>query len=115
MAAVLRTLTDPVTYRRLAYLLLGLPLGTIWFTCLVTLWSLCFGLIVTPLVIPAVIALAYATRGFTTIETELARGLLDVDARVPVISFTGPNWRARLRGLFGPGFWRAQGFLWSRW
>ena len=115
MAAVLRTLTDPVTYRRLAYLLLGLPLGTIWFTCLVTLWSLCFGFIVTPLVIPAVIALAYATRGFTTVEAELARGLLGVDARVPVISFAGPNWRARLHGLFGPGFWRAQGFLWTRW
>ena len=115
MGAVLRTLTDPVTYRRLAYLLLGLPLGTIWFTCLVTLWSLCFGFIVTPLVIPAAIALAYATRGFTVIEAELARALLDVDARVPTISIAGPTWRARMRGLFGPGFWRAQGFLWTRW
>jgi signal transduction histidine kinase len=115
MTAVLRTLTDPVTYRRLAYLLLGLPLGTIWFTCLVTLWSLGFGVIVTPMVIPAAIALAYATRGFTTIEAELARALLDVDARAPVISIAGPNWRARMRGLFGPGFWRAQGFLWTRW
>ncbi len=115
MAAVLRTLTDPVTYRRLAYLLLGLPLGTIWFTCLVTLWSLCFGFIVTPMVIPAAIVLAYATRGITTIEAELARALLDVDARVPTISSAGPNWRARLRGLFGPGFWRAQGYLWTRW
>ena len=37
-----------MTYRRLAYLLLGLPLGLIWFTALVALWSLCVGLIVTP-------------------------------------------------------------------
>src|SRR5579863_269299 len=115
MAAVLRALTDPVTYRRLAYLLLGLPLGIIWFTCLVTLWSLGFGVIVTPIVIPVALALAYATRGFTTVEAELARSLLGVDARVPTITIGGPNWRARMRGLFGPGFWRAQGFLWTRW
>ena len=116
MAAVLRTLTDPVTYRRLAYLLLGLPLGTIWFTCLVTLWSLCFGFIVTPLVIPAAIALAYATRGFTVVEADLARALLDVDARVPAISsrWDRPGGRG-CADLFGPGFWRAQGFLWTRW
>jgi signal transduction histidine kinase len=115
MSAVLRTLTDPVTYRRLAYLLLGMPLGTIWFVCLVTLWSLTLSFVVLPMVIPAAIALAYATRGFTTIEAELARSLLNVDARVPAISIAGPNWRARVRGLFGSGFWRAQGFLWTRW
>src|SRR5579875_389508 len=112
---LLRTLADQTTYRRLAYLLLGMPLGIIWFTCLVTLWSLGFGFIVTPMVIPVAFALAYATRGFTAVETELARALLDVDARVPAISVAGPNWRARLRGLFGSGFWRAQGFLWTRW
>lgn len=115
MTALVRTLADPVTYRRMAYLLLGLPLGLSWFVILVTLWSLSFGLLVTPLVIPAAIALAYATRGATAVEAELTSSLLGVDARVPVISIAGRGWRARARALFGPGFWRAQGYLWSRW
>ena len=46
MDTILRNLVDPSMYRRLVYVLLGLPLGTIWFTVLVTLWSLGFGLIV---------------------------------------------------------------------
>jgi signal transduction histidine kinase len=116
MSALLRILGDPATYRRLAYLLLEVPLGTIWFAALVTLWNLSIGLAVTPLVIPAVLGLAYATRGFATVEAELARSLLDVpQARTPEIAADGPNWRARLRGLFGRGFWRAQGYLWTRW
>jgi len=116
MSTLLRTLVDPATYRRLAYLLLEVPLGTIWFTCLVTLWNLSIGLAVTPFVIPAVLGLAYATRGFAAVEAELARSLLGVpQAHTPAIAAGGPNWRARLRSLFGPGFWRAQGYLWTRW
>ncbi|MGH2862038.1 MAG: sensor histidine kinase [Solirubrobacteraceae bacterium] len=115
MSALLRTLADPVTYRRLGYLLLGLPLGTAWFVILVTLWNLTIGVFVTPIVIPAAIALAYGTRWCATVETQITRGLLGVDAGVPTISIAGRGWRERGRGLFGPGFWRAQGYLWSRW
>jgi signal transduction histidine kinase len=115
MQAILRTLVDPVTYRRLAYLLFGMPLGVIWFTCLVTLWSLCFGLIVTPLVIPALLALAFATYAIANVEAELARSLLGVNVRAPSLPGPGGTLRARLRALFGPGFWRAQGYIWTRW
>ncbi|HWD68809.1 MAG TPA: sensor domain-containing protein [Solirubrobacteraceae bacterium] len=115
MTTLVRTLANPVTYRRLGYLLLEVPLGTIWFTALVTLWSLGFGLVLTPFVIPVVLLLAAATRGFTAVEVGLARSLLDVDARMPSMSAASGNWRARMRAQFGPGFWRAQGYLWSRW
>jgi signal transduction histidine kinase len=115
MTTLVRTLADRVTYRRLGYLLLEVPLGTIWFTVLVTLWSLTIGEIVTPLVIPAAIALAYTTRWCTSVEAELTRSLLGVDAHVPAISIAGRDWRERMHGLFGPGFWRAQGYLWTRW
>jgi signal transduction histidine kinase len=115
MSTLLRTLANPVTYRRLGYLLVEVPLGTIWFTALVTLWSLAFGLLVTPLVIPVVLLLAAATRGFIAVEVGLARSLLDIDAHVPSMSAVGGNWRARMRAQFGPGFWRAQGYLWTRW
>jgi signal transduction histidine kinase len=115
MTTLARTLTDRVTYRRLAYLLLEVPLGTIWFTVLVTLWSLGFGLLVTPFVIPTAIALALATRWCTAIDAGLAHSLLGVDAHVPSISVAGRGWRERMHNLFGPGFWRAQSYLWTRW
>jgi signal transduction histidine kinase len=115
MDAFVRTLADPVTYRRLLYLLLGVPLGTVWFVALVTIWSLCFGLVITPLVIPALFALAYLTRGFAAVEAEIARSLLDVDLRPPVRAQPGDRLRARVRALFGGDFWRAQAYLWLRW
>jgi signal transduction histidine kinase len=115
MAVIARTLVDPVTYRRLAYLLLGMPLGIMWFVALVTLWSLSFGLIVTPMVIPVLLALACVTYGIANVEAELARSLLGVNVHAPALPGPGGTWRARLRALFGGGFWRAQGYIWTRW
>jgi len=42
--------TDPQTYRNLLYLLLGLPLGTIWFTMILTVVAVGVGLIPVALV-----------------------------------------------------------------
>ena len=92
-----------------------MPLGLVWFVALVTTWSLCIGLAVTPLVIPVLIALGYMTRGFAAVESELARGLLGVESRPPVRQQAGRGFRNWLRGLFGGGFWRAQGYLLLRW
>ncbi len=111
MASIRPTLTDPATYRRLVYLLLGLPLGVAWFVALVTVWSLCLGLVVTPLVIPLLIGLSWMTRGFGTIEAEIARALLDVDARAPAATPSRGGFWARFRAMFGAGFWRTQAFL----
>jgi signal transduction histidine kinase len=111
MASIRPTLSDPATYRRLVYLLLGLPLGVAWFVALVTVWSLSLGLIVTPLVIPLLIGLAAMTRGFGTIEAEIARALLDVDARAPVDTPSRGGFWARFRAMFGLSFWRTQAFL----
>lgn len=114
MDALRRALTDQATYRRLGYLLLGFPLGIVWFTALVTLWSLCLGLMVTPLVIPMLFGLAFVTRGLAAVETDLARGLLEVDVRRPAPAARPGGFWARVRALFGPDFWRAQVFLWLR-
>jgi signal transduction histidine kinase len=115
METLTRTATDPATYRRLAYLLSALPLGTVWFTALITVWSLCLGLAITPLVIPLLFGLAYMTRGFAALEAEIARSLLGVNARAPGAPAPVRGFWARLRSLFGPGFWRAQGYLMLRW
>jgi len=110
-----RTLTDPATYRRLVYLLLSLPLGVAWFVALLTVWSLCLGLVITPFVIPLAFGLAAMTRGFAAVESEMARSLLEVDARAPAPAATRSGFWARFRALFGDGFWRAQAFLLIRW
>ena len=115
MELIMRTLADPVSYRRLVYLVSALVLGPLWFIALVTVWSLSLGLAITPFVIPVAIVLAYMTRGFGAVEAELARSLLDIEARAPASARSEPGFWAWLRGLFGGGFWRAQAYLMLRW
>jgi signal transduction histidine kinase len=115
MALVRRILADSATYRRLVYLLSGIPLGIAWFVALVTLWSLCFGLLITPFGIPLLIGLSFITRGFAAVEAEIARALLDVDARSPSGPPSGRGFWRWFRGLFDAGFWRAQAYLLIRW
>ena len=115
MAAVRRILVDQATYRRLVYLLSAVPLGLVWFVALVTGWSLCLGLLITPFVIPLLIGLSFMTRGFAAVEADIARSLLDVDARALPGSRSGAGFWAWFRGLFPEGFWRAQAYLLIRW
>jgi signal transduction histidine kinase len=115
MEVIVRTLVDPTTYRRLAYLLSALVLGPVWFAALITGWSVTVGLAVTPLVIPALIVVAFMTRGFAEVEVLIARGLLHVDARAPSAHPTRPGFWAWLRAQFSPSFWRAQAYLLIRW
>ena len=115
MTLVKRTLTDPATYRELLYLLSAIPLGTAWFVALVTVWSLCLGFLVTPLVIPLLFVLAFMTRGFATVEAELSRSLLGARAYPPATSPPAAGFWARLRAMFGAEFWRAQAYLLIRW
>jgi hypothetical protein len=54
---------QPQSYRNLAYLLLGLPLGTLWFSVLVTLASVSVSMLVVALLgIPLLIGTWYAVR-----------------------------------------------------
>jgi signal transduction histidine kinase len=115
MRLIKRTLVDPATYRRLAYLVSALVLGPTWFVALVTMWSLSLGLAITPFVIPALLVLALMTRGFAAAEAELARSLLDVEAYGPIGGRTQPGFWAWFRSQFGAGFWRAQAYLMIRW
>src|SRR5579884_2313557 len=107
MELIANLLIDAATYRRLFYLLTAMVLGPVWFTALVTAWSLCFGIAVTPLVIPMLIVLAFMTRALAAIDAELARSLLDVDAQTPSAVRTRPGFFGWLRGQFSGGFWRA--------
>src|SRR5436305_1697729 len=115
MGLITQTLVDPASYRRMVYLVSALLLGPIWFIALVTVWSLCLGLAITPFVIPVLIVLAFMTRGFAAVEAELVRALLDVDADAPGGVRSRPGFWGWFRGLFTGGFWRAQAYLMIRW
>lgn len=89
-------LTEPASYRSIWYLLLGLPLGTLYFTVIVTGVSLAIGL--TPLMllgIPITIGLWYVDRAFMRAERWLAGVLLDVQIGEvrPVPAWPGGLWR----------------------
>jgi Putative sensor len=86
-----------------------------WFVALVTVRSLCLGLVITPFVIPVLIVLGLMTRGFAAVEAELARSLLDLEANMPSTRPSRPGFWAWLRAQFDSGFWRAQGYLVLRW
>jgi signal transduction histidine kinase len=114
MDYVRRALLDPATYRRTLYLLSAFPLGQAWFVALVTVWALCAGLAITPLVIALLLGLAWMTFGFAKVETALAAGLLGIK----VASLPAPRWEGRFwsyfRAMLGAWFWRAQAFLFAR-
>src|SRR5439155_18230433 len=96
------------------YVLSAFPLGTVWFAVLVTGWSLCLGFLITPLVIPLLLAMAAITRGLAILEASVASALLDVEVDPRRSKPAGGFW-TRFRAQFDAGFWKAQAYLWLRW
>lgn len=86
----------PRSYLNILYLLLGLPLGTLYFTVLVTGLSLGIGLMVLALIgIPILIGLWYVVHAFLQLERALAVGLVGVDVPPidPLPTWPGGLWR----------------------
>ena len=102
------------TYRALAYLLLGLPLGILDFTIVVTGLSLGLGLIVTLVGIPVLIATLLVVRSLAALERGLAVSLLDAPMPrcMPERERESGFFWARLRDLvFARHTWEETGFL----
>jgi hypothetical protein len=102
------------SYRNILYLLLGLPLGTLYFTVLVTGMSVGLSLLVLALVgIPLLIGLWYVIRTLMSFERGLAILLLGVDiAPIPAAPpVSGGLWN-RFKALWSdPGTWRGIPYL----
>lgn len=107
-------IAEPASYASILYLLLGLPLGTLYFTVIVTGLSLAAGLMVLALVgIPIFIALCYVDRAFLQIERGLAVGLLDeqISPVRPMPAWPGGLWR-HFKAVFADQYgWRGMLFL----
>ncbi len=106
--------TQPQTYRNIAYLLLGLPLGTIWFSVLVSGLSAAISMVVVALLgIPMLWAMWYLIRWLANVERGTANALLGQRLQpAPVAGPTRGNVWVRLRSMTGErDRWRELGFL----
>lgn len=103
MSWLLAPYADARTYRIAAYFVLGLFLGVLDFTLVVTGLSLGLGLLVTVLGIPILLATLLVARALATLERRLAWSLLDAPfprRRTELGAATGFSWR-RLKSLAG--------------
>jgi hypothetical protein len=91
----------PQSYRDLAYLLLGLPLGTLWFSVLVTGLSVAVSMLVVALLgIPLLVGLWYVSRAFANAERATANVLLGLRlAPQPMAAHERGNLWVRLRAM----------------
>lgn len=96
MTWLLSPYSEPATYRAIAYLVLGLPIGIISFVLVVTGLSVGLGLLVTLLGIPVLVATLLVVRTMAGFERQLASTLLD--APMPRL--------VREPGEYGGFWWR---------
>jgi hypothetical protein len=114
MSWLLGPYVEQRTYRILVYLLLGLPLGILDFTIMVTGLSLGIGLIITLVGIPVLILTLLVARSLAALERGLAVSLLDaaMPRRGPARDRDSGFFWTRLRDLvFSRRTWEEVGFL----
>jgi signal transduction histidine kinase len=80
---VLRAPVEGRTWREFGYLLVGLPLSTLYFSLAITGISLGAGLLVTFLGVPVLAGVLAMCRGFGMVERARARGMLRADIADP--------------------------------
>lgn len=105
------------SYRSIGYLLVGLPLATIWFTVLVTGLSVAGSMLVVALLgVPMLLGMAYVIRAFANVERRLASALLDGDIPIlPLATGQQGNLWVRLRSMSRQrDRWRELGYLLAR-
>ncbi|MFF5369037.1 sensor histidine kinase [Streptomyces sp. NPDC013187] len=83
LPAALRAPVEGRTWRELAHVLLGLPVGILMFTYAVTMVSLGAGLLVTFIGIPVLAVALAGCRGFGALERARARALLGMEVGEP--------------------------------
>jgi hypothetical protein len=101
MKWLLHPYVEARTYRVIAYLLVGLALGVLDFTLVVTGFSLGLGMLVTIIGIPVLVVTFLVARGLATMERRVAASLLEAPMphrRLVAAEETGLFWN-RLRSL----------------
>ena len=112
----LGVVAQPESYRNIAFLLIGLPLGTAWFTVLITGVSVALSMLVVALIgIPMLLGLWYVTRAFANVERGVANSLLGQQLpRSSMNAHRGNLW-VRLRSMTRDrDRWRELGYVMLR-
>src|SRR5438034_11541614 len=104
-ADIYRPFTESRTYKGLAYLATPLVLSGVWLGLLITIWTMTCVLAITPLVVPALIAVGYAIRGSAAVEAALSRRLLGVDINLPRPRTAKGFWSRGWAVLTDPAMW----------
>ena len=110
---LLRDIFDPLTYGRIGYLLVALPLGIIEFTFLVTAISVGVGTAITLVGIPILIGTIYAWRWLAQLERRLIGALTGVQIPSPYRPDpSGAGWSRKVYArLADPATWKDLVFL----
>jgi signal transduction histidine kinase len=110
---LLRDIYDPLTYGRIGYLLIALPLGIVEFTFLVTAISVGVATAITLVGIPILIGTIYAWRWLAQLERRLIGTLTGVHIPSPYRPDpTGAGWSRKVHArLADPATWKDLVFL----
>jgi signal transduction histidine kinase len=110
---LLRDIYDPLTYGRIGYLLIALPLGIVEFTFLVTAISVGVATAITLVGIPILIGTIYAWRWLAQLERRLIGALTGVHIPSPYRPDpTGAGWSRKVHArLADPATWKDLVFL----
>jgi signal transduction histidine kinase len=116
LEAIRRLASDiltPITYGRIAYLLIALPLGIAWFSFLVTAISLGVGTAITLIGIPILIGTVWAWRWLAKLERRLISALTGVQIEDPYRPEPrGAGWSRKITTRLGdPATWKDLVFL----
>ncbi len=106
--------TEAQTYRNVVYLLLGLPMGTLWFTLIVTLFTVSASLVVVALVgVPMLLVSWYVVHGLAAVDRTVAVELLrlDVAPLAPMPTGSTGLWRRLRHVSTDRRLWRKLGYL----
>jgi signal transduction histidine kinase len=110
---LLRDIFDPLTYGRIGYLLVALPLGIIEFTFLVTAIAVGVGTAITLVGIPILIGTIYAWRWLAQLERRMIGALTGVQIPSPYRPDpVGVGWSRKVHArLADPATWKDLIFL----
>jgi signal transduction histidine kinase len=110
---LLRDIFDPLTYGRIGYLLVALPLGIIEFTFLVTAIAVGVGTAITLVGIPILIGTIYAWRWLAQLERRMIGALTGVQIPSPYRPDpVGAGWSRKVHArLADPATWKDLIFL----
>jgi signal transduction histidine kinase len=112
---LLAPLTEAQSCRTLLYLLTAVPLGTLGATVLLTGWTVALVFLITPLIVPVLVAFRAAVGRAAAADAALVRSLLRIQIRTRSFTPAGRGFWSRAGDVINDrAFWKQQAYLFLR-